>query len=121
MTRDNGRRLAGAGLILAAIGIVLQIAGGADYPVVPPGLIILVVAALLALFAPWGWAVLLAAVATLFLSVGGVIAPNLREQISDPGAFLTFLGSLVQAAGLVVALAGFAVIVGRRRSVASVR
>jgi len=116
MTRDNGRRLAGLGLIVAAIGIPVQIAGGADYPTVPPGLIILAVAALLMLFAPWRWAVVLAAVATLFISVGAVLAPNLRDQLSDPGAATLFAGSLIQLAGLVPALAGLIVIVSRRRT-----
>jgi hypothetical protein len=121
MTRDNARRLAGAGLILGAIGIVFQIAGGADYPAVPPGLIILLVAAGLVLFAPWGWAVVLAGVATLFLSVGGVVAPGLRDQLSNPGAAASFFGSLIQTVGLIAALAGFVLIAARRRSVASVR
>jgi len=33
------------GLVIAAVGIPIQIAGGADYPTVPPGLIISLVAA----------------------------------------------------------------------------
>jgi hypothetical protein len=115
MTRHNGRRLAGAGLILAAIGIPVQIAGGADYPAVPPGLIILAVAGLLMLFAPWRWAMILAAVATVFVSIGAVAAPNLRDQLADPGAATLFLGSLIQLAGLVLALAGLVLMVGRSR------
>ncbi|MFF5175764.1 hypothetical protein ACFY3U_24485 [Micromonospora sp. NPDC000089] len=103
-THSPARRAAGGALLVAALGIVVQIVGGADYPTVPPGLLILTAAALAFLLAPWRWAVVLAAAATLFISVGGVLAPNFREQLGDPGDALVFAGSLVQAAALAVAL-----------------
>jgi hypothetical protein len=43
-----------AGLVVAAAGIVIQIASGADYPTVPPGLIILLAAAVLVALGPAG-------------------------------------------------------------------
>ena len=106
LTSSTARRAAGSGLILAAVGIPIQIAGGVDYPTVPPGLLILTAAALLMLFAPWRWAVVVAALATLFISVGAVVTPNFRHQLGDPGAVVTFVGSAVQVIGLVLALAG---------------
>jgi hypothetical protein len=96
--------LAGAGLILAALSIPIQIAGGVNYPVVPPGLLILAAAAALILFVPRWWALGLATLATAFLSFGGVLAPNFRRQLGDPGAVVTFVGSVLQVIGLVVAL-----------------
>jgi len=104
LTSSRNRRLAGTGLVLAAAGIVIQIAGGADYPVVPPGLVILVVAAALVLFAPWRWTLGLATLATLFISVGGVLAPGFRDQLGDPAAATVFTGSVVQVIGLLVAV-----------------
>jgi hypothetical protein len=107
MTSVRSRWLAGAGLLLAAIAIPVQIAGGANYPAVPPGLIILLVAAAITWLAPWRWAGFVALAATPFLCVGALIAPNFRHQLSEPGQTVQFVGSLVQAAGLVVALIGF--------------
>jgi hypothetical protein len=104
VTSSTVRRLAGTGLLIAAAGIPIQIAGGAHYPTVPPGLLILLAAAALVLLAPWRWALGLASLATLFLSVGGVVAPNFRRQLGDPGQLVTFVGSVVQAIGLFIAL-----------------
>jgi hypothetical protein len=48
-------KLDAIGFLVAAVGIVIQIIGGIDYPVVSPGLVILVVAAGLVTFARWSW------------------------------------------------------------------
>jgi hypothetical protein len=55
-------KLASTGLLVGAAGIVLQIVGGIDFPVVPPGLVILVVAAGLVAFARWRWVPFIAVV-----------------------------------------------------------
>lgn len=104
LTASKARRWAGVSLVLAAAGIVVQITGGAKYPAVPPGLLILVAAAALVLLAPWRWALVLAAAATAFISVGGVLAPSFRQQLGAPGETVTFVGSVTQAVGLVLAL-----------------
>jgi hypothetical protein len=104
VTSSRTRRLAGAGLVIAALSIPVQIAGGADYPTVPPGLVILLAAAALVLFVPRWWGLIPATVVTAFISFGGVVAPNFRHQLADPGASVTFAGSLLQVVGLVVAL-----------------
>jgi hypothetical protein len=46
-TKDvvGGRQADVAGLVAAAAGIAIQIASGADYPTVPPGLILVLAAA----------------------------------------------------------------------------
>lgn len=104
-TQPSTQKAAASFLILAGAGIVVQILGGADYPPIPPGLVILLVAAALMWFVSKTWAVAVATIATTFITVGGVIAPNLREQLSDLDATLTFIGSLVQVVGLLGALA----------------
>jgi hypothetical protein len=110
VTSSIVRRVTGTGLLIAAVSIPIQIAGGADYPVVPPGLLILAAAAALVLFAPWRWTLILAALATLFIGIGGTVAPNFRHQLSTPGDTVTFAGSITQAIGLVIALAFFVLV-----------
>lgn len=98
------RRAAATGLGLAAVGIATQIAGGADYPPVPPGLVILSGAAVVMLVARRRWPLVVATAAAAFISVGAVVTPNLREQLGDLGEPLVFVGSGVQVAGLLVTL-----------------
>jgi hypothetical protein len=109
MSRSRSLSAAGkltvAGLVAAAAGIVIQIASGAEYPTVPPGLIILLVAAgLVALGARWRWTPLVGVVVALFLLVGGALAPQARDQLGDPGAVGVFVGTVIQLLALVVAL-----------------
>ena len=101
---STSRRTAGAGLALAAAAIPVQIAGGVDYPVVPPGLLILAASAAIALLVPPRWALLLPTTAAVFLSVGAVVTENVRDALGDPGETLAFTGTLVQCAGLAVGL-----------------
>lgn len=55
-----------AALLLAAAGFVIQIVSGVDVPPVPPGLIILLVAAALVAFGPWRWTPVVAIVVGFF-------------------------------------------------------
>jgi hypothetical protein len=94
-----------AGLVAAAAGIVIQIASGADYPTVPPGLIMLLVAAgLVALGARWRWTTIVGVVVPTFLLVGAVVAPQARDQLGDPGQVGVFVGTVVQLLAMAVAL-----------------
>jgi hypothetical protein len=94
-----------AGLVLAAAGIVIQIASGAEYPTIPPGLLILLAAAgLVALATRWRWTTIVGVIVSLFLLVGGVLAPQAREQLSDPTQVGIFIGTVIQLLALVVAL-----------------
>jgi hypothetical protein len=105
------RITAAAAFVIAAVGIGIQIAAGASYPTVPPGAIILVVAAAICLWWMRWWALLLPAVATLFLLVGGAIAPNTSDNL-DAGGGRTW-GTVLQLVAMVVALV--AVIAGTIR------
>jgi hypothetical protein len=94
-----------AGLVAAAAGIVIQIASGADYPTVPPGLLILLAAAgLVALGARWRWTTIVGVVVPTFLLVGGAIAQQARDQLGDPGQVGVFVGTVVQLLAMAVAL-----------------
>ncbi len=92
-----------AALLVAAAGIVIQYVSGVDFPTVPPGLIILLVAAALVAFGPWKRTPVVGIVVGLFLLVGffasGQIGPLL-----DPGWFGRFVGVWVLFLSVVVAV-----------------
>jgi hypothetical protein len=94
-----------AGLVVAAVGIVIQIASGANYPTIPPGLLVLLVAAgLVGLATRWRWTMIVGVIVSLFLLVGGALAPQARQQLGDPGQVGVFIGTVIQLLALVVAL-----------------
>ncbi len=114
-------RLLVVGLVVAAAGMLIQYAAGVDYPTIPPGPIIALVAAAVVAFGPWRRAPVVGLVAAVFISLGGVTATiagnGFGPQLSDPGAVGGFVGTLVQIDGLVVAVA--AGVVAVRPSVVS--
>ena len=59
-----------AALLVAAAGFVIQIVSGVDVSPVPPGLVIMLVAAGLVAFLPWRWIPVVGAAVGLFLLVG---------------------------------------------------
>jgi hypothetical protein len=88
-----------AGLLAAAAGIVIQISTGVDYPTVPPGPIILVVAAAIVASTSRRWASYVGVIVPLFLLVGGTIAftaGDAADNVQDAGHYL---GTIVQWAG----------------------
>jgi hypothetical protein len=94
-----------AGLVVAAAGIVIQIASGANYPTIPPGLLVLLAAAgLVALATRWRWTMILGVIVSLFLLVGGALAPQARQQLGNPSQAGVFIGTVIQLLALVVAL-----------------
>ncbi|TDD85034.1 hypothetical protein [Actinomadura rubrisoli] len=104
ITTSTNRRLAGTGLAVAAAAIPVQIAGGMDYPVVPPGLLILAVGAAVALLARPRWALVVPTLIAAFLSVGAVATSNIRDALGDPGDVVAFAGVVLQCVGLAVGL-----------------
>ncbi len=104
-TRASGRpmptvrKLAVAGPLTAAAGIVVQILGGADYPAVPPGVLLLAAAAgLLAIRNKW--TSLLGVAVPLFITFGAFATPNTGDHLSHPSAIGVFAGTLIQLLGL---------------------
>lgn len=102
------------GLTIAALGIVIQIVGDADYPTVPPGLIIAVVGTAVVVLVRRRWAFLITLLMAAFLIVGGIITPDAREHLGEPAALGRFIGTIVQLAGVALTLVGS--IAGLRRS-----
>jgi hypothetical protein len=94
-----------AGLVLAAAGVLTEfLTGVKGFPKIPPGPIILGVAALLVATVRWKWTPALGLAVALFITGGGVIATasgSFRPQV-EPGPII---GTAVQALGLVIAIA----------------
>ncbi|MBV9795565.1 MAG: hypothetical protein JO016_16680 [Actinobacteria bacterium] len=106
-----------AALVAAVAGIVVQMIGGVSYPVIPPGVILLVVVAALVLFVHWRWAPLAGVLGGGFLLLGGVVATRSRYDLSHPGHPGAFAGTWIELAAVAVAVvAGLAaLVVGRRQ------
>jgi len=97
------RTLTAFALLAAAVGIVIQILGGHDYPVVPPAIIILVAAAGIVWFASWRGAPVAAILAALFL-IFGLFAADQASRLIEVDTVLDTLGLWIQMVAVVVAL-----------------
>ena len=101
----SANKLTVAALLAAAAGFVIQIVSGIDVPTVPPGLLILLVAGLIALL-PWRWMPVVGAAVGLFLLVG-FFPSGAAGSLLEPGQVGIFVGAWVQfLAVIVVAFAG---------------
>lgn len=97
------RRLSALALLVAAGGIAVQILGGADYPVVPPGIILLVGASGFVWFTPWRWAPLAAVLTGSFLIVG-LFAAGQAPRLVAVDTVLDTAGLWIQMVAVVVAV-----------------
>ena len=88
-------KLTVAALLVAAAGFVIQIVSGVDVPTVPPGLVILLVAAGLVAFLPWRWIPVVGAAVGLFLLVG-FFASGAVSSLLDPSRLGVFVGAWIQ-------------------------
>jgi hypothetical protein len=87
-------RAAVTALVVAGVAIVVQIIAGANYPAIPPGLII-VLASALVLFIPWRWTPLNGVLAGGFLFFGGVKAAGSRYDLTRAGHPGVFAGTWI--------------------------
>lgn len=94
-------KLTVAALLVAAAGFVVQILSGVDVPTVPPGLVIMLVAAGLVAFLPWRWLPVVGAVVGLFLLVG-FFASGAVGSLLDPSRLGVFVGAWVQFLAVIV-------------------
>ena len=100
-----------AALLVAAAGFAIQIVSGVDVPTVPPGLVIMLVAAALVAFGPWRWTPVVGVIVGLFLlvgffasgSVGSLLAPD--QSGVFVGAWVQFLAVIVAVVAGIVAAA----------------
>jgi hypothetical protein len=98
------RRGTVVGLLVAAVGIVLLLVAGVDMPVVPPGLVILAVAAVAAAVSGRRW-VAVVAVAVGVTELVGLLASVSATNLFSPASFLVGTGTWVRLVGTVVAIA----------------
>ncbi len=109
----NLRGIAIAGLIVATIGIYAARAGGAPAPIVPPAVVLMVVAAvLLAVFRTRTWPVVVAVVVAL-AEASGVIATGSLANLGFAEPLLG-VGTVLRVVGVLAVLVAGAVLVVRR-------
>ena len=92
-------KLTVAALLVAALGFAIQIFSGIEVPTVPPGLVILVVAATVVALLPWRWVPVVGAFAGLFLFVG-FFASGALGNLLDPSRFGVLVGAWIQFFGV---------------------
>jgi hypothetical protein len=116
-TLGRTRLVTVVGLIVGAAGIVLQRVAGVDMPVVPPGLVMLVAAAVLIVFTRGRWAPAVGALVALAEVLALVMTGAAGDLLGGAPAGAV-LAIWVRAVGVLVALvAGVATAVtGPRRA-----
>ena len=90
-----------AALLVAALGFAVQIVSGLEVPTVPPGLVILLAAAVLVAAVPWRWIPLVGAAVGLFLLVG-FFASGAVGALLAPDRLGVLVGAWVQFLALIV-------------------
>jgi hypothetical protein len=108
MSLSITRKLTVTGLVLAAVGIIVQyffkVVG---LPTIPIGPIILLVAAAMVAFGPWRWTPIVGVIVSLFVLVGFAMASITdweRIPLSNPAEVGGFIGAVLQLLGLIMAL-----------------
>lgn len=108
-------------LLVAAAGILIQIASGAEYPAIPPGLVILIGAAGLVISARWRWTPVAGVLVGVFLLIG-LFASGRAPDLLDPSVPGDALGLWMQVIALLVAIvAGIAATRGNYRRASATR
>jgi hypothetical protein len=99
-----------AGLVVGAAGIGVLKLAGVEFPVaVPPGLVILLVGAVLVALLRWRWAPLIGVALGLFVIVGFLVSPDGLDNLRGEHGAGPSIGSCIQLAGVAVALLAGAV------------
>jgi hypothetical protein len=91
------------GLVAAAVGIVVLRIAGVDMPVVPPGLVMLAVAAVAVAVSGRRWVAVVAVVVGIAELVG-FFASGSATNLFSPGSFLVGAGTWIRLAGTVAAI-----------------
>ncbi len=100
----NFKSITAEALAVAGLGIMLQIVGGvADYPVIPPGLVILFVAAALVWFLRRRWAPAIGIVVSIFMIVG-LFAAGQASRLIEVEEAVDTIGLWVQIVAVAVAM-----------------
>ena len=104
------------GLWIGAFGILLQaVTGAKGYPKVPPGILILAAIGLLVyVTSRWTWTALVGLFLVGLISVGVFTTPGTAYRLQHPQDVGPLIGTIVQLAGLLLALiAGVAILSAR--------
>ena len=113
---SSSDKLTVTALLVAATGFVIQIVSGVDVPTVPPGLVIMLVAAGLVAFLPWRWMPVVGAAVGLFLLVG-FFASGAVGSLLESSQLGVFVGAWVQFLAVIVAVvAGIAATIQNYRT-----
>lgn len=106
LTRGSAVRVVNAVASLAvAAAIGIQIATGVDdYPTVPPGAVLAVVAAVIVLAVRSRWAVVAGFVYPVWIVIGAFATSGTGDRLSRPSDLGPFLGTVLQVAALAVGL-----------------
>ncbi|GAA2289239.1 hypothetical protein GCM10010415_70840 [Streptomyces atrovirens] len=96
-----------AALLGMAVTIVLQILGGADYPVIPPGLLLPLAGAALLVWRPNLWTKLFALANGLWIGFGAIVAPDAWDNL-DSGKSLLVAATAMELVALVLVVVGAA-------------
>src|SRR4051794_8553094 len=97
-----GEKLTVAALVVAAVGVVIQIAAGHPYPTVPPVFFILLIPDGMIAFGRWRWAPVPAVLAGLFLTVG-LFASGASGRLFDLTNPADSLGIWIQTVAVLAA------------------
>jgi hypothetical protein len=92
-------------LLVAAVGVAIQIASGTPYPTIPPAFFILLIPAAFIGLGRWWWAPILAVLSGLFLTFG-LFAAGETGRLTDPKSFADSFGLWTQTVAVLVATVG---------------
>jgi len=101
-TLSTARRVAVAGLILGALGIVILGVAGVNMPMVPPGLVMLLAAAIALATGRGRWAAILAVVVGL-AEIGGFFASGSYSGLVETGSPGVLIGTWIRLIGIITA------------------
>jgi hypothetical protein len=101
-------------LIIAAVGVVIQILAGANYPPVPPVFFILLIPALLLMFVRQWWMSFIAVIAGVFLSIGLFISGS-YTRLYHPNTLGDTVGLWIQTLAVsIVIISGMYTVIRNR-------
>ncbi|NKE63670.1 hypothetical protein FXN61_45930 [Lentzea sp. PSKA42] len=112
----NAAKVTASALLVATVGVVVQIVAGVDFPPVPPVFFIQLVPAAFVYFGRWRWTPVMVILAGLFL-VAGLFASGDAGRLTDtglPGGVGGSIGLWIQMVAVVVATATAVVALVRR-------
>jgi hypothetical protein len=104
-TLSGSRTVTVAGLVVGASGIAVLWAAGVEFPLYPPpGIVILLAAALFVELAPWRWAPGVGVFLGLFVFVGFLISPTGLPNLLGEAGTSVAIGQGIQVLGVLTAI-----------------